>query len=221
MLVIANFPETRRVERAKIRTRKFMNRSQQDLLPRIASGDSAAVSMCIEKYGNLVWTLARRSLSDRQAAEDAVQEVFLKLWEVAGRFNSQKASETTFVAMIARRKLIDIHRKRTLPVETEIEFDGFSGAEPDVAAESERRDEAAKAAELLHSLPRDQQTVIKMNVIDGLSHSKIAESTGLSLGTVKTNIRRGLLKLRKALFPEADLYRDDSWKMAASGEVNR
>jgi RNA polymerase sigma-70 factor (ECF subfamily) len=72
------------------------------------------------------------------------------------------------------------------------------------------KDEAAKAAELLNQLPSSQQQVIKLSIYDGLSHSKIAEAPGLSLGTVKTNIRRGMLKLRKSLFPEHELRVSES-----------
>lgn len=188
----------------KYRNQEVMTEQTQNLLPRVATGDSVAVSECLDRYGSLVWSLAKRSLGDRQAAEDAVQEIFLKLWEVADRFDSAIANETTFIAMIARRKLIDMNRKRKLPTQTSVEFDGFSGSEFDAAQQLEISDEAAKAAGLLQDLPKDQQQVIKLSVYDGLSHSKIAEATGLSLGTVKTHIRRGILKLREALFPEQD-----------------
>lgn len=176
----------------------------QNLLPRVANGEPAAVSECLDRYGNLVWSLARRSLHDRQAAEDAVQDIFFKLWEVADRFDPQIASESTFIAMIARRKLIDISRKRKLPTSSSIEFDSFRGHESDAAEQLEISDEAAKAATLLNKLPNDQQQVIKLSIFDGLSHSKIADETGLSLGTVKTHIRRGILKLRSALFSSQD-----------------
>ena len=80
---------------------------ESPVLPRVATGESAAVAECLNRYGNLVWSLARRSCPDVQAAEDAVQDIFLKLWTVADRFDPEIASESTFVAMIARRRLID------------------------------------------------------------------------------------------------------------------
>lgn len=188
--------------RERFEYREQADMTNLDLLPQVAQGAPAAVSQCLRRYGSLVWSLARRSIRDQQAAEDAVQEIFLKLWEVAGRFDSAIASETTFVAMIARRKLIDINRRRKLPVSVVEEFDAFESNDVDISEQAETLEEAAKAAVLLKELPKDQQKVIKLSVYDGLSHSKIADATGLSLGTVKTHIRRGFIRLRQLLFEE-------------------
>ena len=178
--------------------------TENPVLPRVAAGETAAVAECLSRYGNLVWSLARRSCSDVQAAEDAVQDIFLKLWTVAGRYDSAIGSESTFVAMIARRRLIDLSRKKSLKPTGAVELDYLAHSEMDVASRVEINDEAAKARVLLEELPTDQQQVIKLSVYDGLSHSRIAEATGLSLGTVKTHMRRGMLKLRKSLFPGDD-----------------
>lgn len=175
--------------------------TETPVLPRIADGEADAVAECLKRYGNLVWSLARRSSTDVQAAEDAVQDIFLKLWKVADRFDPEIASETTFVAMIARRRLIDLSRKKRLSPSAAVELDHLSQPEMDVSSRVEINEEAAKARLLLEKFPTDQQQVIKLSVYDGLSHSRIAETTGLSLGTVKTHMRRGMLKLRESLFP--------------------
>ena len=107
--------------------------------------------------------------------------------------------------MIARRRLIDISRKKSWPAQSEFEFEAVGSKEKSAPEQAELNDEAAKAAQLLDQLPADQQRVIRLSIYDGLTHSKIAEVTGLSLGTVKTHIRRGLLKLRKALYPASQL----------------
>lgn len=178
--------------------------SETPVLPNVALGEPTAVADCINRYGNLVWSLARRSCPDTQAAEDAVQDIFLKLWTVADRFDPEIASESTFVAMIARRRLIDLSRKKSWRPAPAVELDSFSNNEMDVASRSEINDEAAKARKLLDQLPNDQKQVIKLSVYDGLSHSRIAETTGLSLGTVKTHLRRGMMKLRSSLFLAED-----------------
>ncbi len=179
--------------------------SETPLLPRVAGGDSTAVAECLERYKNLVWSLARRSCPDVESAEDAVQDIFLKLWKISDRFDASIASETTFVAMIARRSLIDLSRKKSWKMTNTVELDSFSSVEMEAAQKAELKDEAAKAALLLDQLPEDQKQVIRLSVYDGLSHSRIAEATGLSLGTVKTHIRRGLTKLRQSLFPHDEV----------------
>ncbi len=173
--------------------------SEIPLLHRVAKGEPHAVAECLDRYKNLVWALARRSCPDSQAMEDAVQEIFLKLWTVAYRFDASIASETTFVAMIARRSLIDLSRKKSWATADPIEFDSFSTSEMGAAERAELNDEAAKASILLEQLPPDQQSVIQLSVFHGLSHAGIAKRTGLSLGTVKSNLRRGMLRLRSAL----------------------
>ena len=73
----------------------------------MAAGDPLAVQECLDAYGGLVWSLARRMFQSRDDAEDAVQEIFVDIWRNADRFDPAQASETTFIAMIARRRLID------------------------------------------------------------------------------------------------------------------
>lgn len=165
------------------------------LLARVAAGDRAAIRDVIEQYGGLIWSLARRF--DPADADDAVQEIFLDLWKSAGRYDPAVAAEVTFVAMIARRRLIDRRRSRSRhPAAESVEHwpavaDGASG--PDVSAE------AAQAARALEQLRPEQRQVLVLSTCQGLSHGEIASQTGMPLGTVKAHIRRGLLAIRAAL----------------------
>lgn len=173
------------------------------VLPRIAAGDNSAVDECLQRYGGLVWSLARRRFADVQLAEDAVQSIFLHLWKVAATFDENIASETTFIAMVARRRLIDYQRKHMCKKDfVQCEFDHLEMKTEDPSVRIEITEEAARAEKILNQLPADQQTVIRLSVFEGLSHSKIANQTGLKLGTVKTHIRRGLTKIRESLFKE-------------------
>ena len=173
------------------------------VLPRIAAGDTTAVDECLQRYSGLIWSLARRRCADVQLAEDAVQNIFLHLWKVAGTFDESIATETTFIAMVARRRLIDFQRKQMAKKNfVHCDFDHLEMDSIDPLVGLELNEEAARAKELLNQLPQDQQTVIRLSVFDGLSHSKIADRTGLKLGTVKTHIRRGLTKIRESLFKE-------------------
>lgn len=169
-------------------------------LERIAAGDRAAAREMIDRYGGLVWSLARRACPTTEEAEDAVQEVFAEVWKSAGRFNPRVASEPTFIAMIARRRLIDRRRRAARqPLLAPLEEASAAPDRPSTAPSLEWGEDAARAAEALLSLGEQEQRVIRLAIYQGLSHEQIAEATGLPLGTVKTHIRRGLIKVRRAL----------------------
>ncbi len=164
------------------------------LLGRVAAGDPTAVRECLARYGNLVWSIARRF--EAADAEDAVQEIFLDLWKSAARFDPQIASEAAFVTMISRRRLIDRRRSRgrrpaTDPM-TELPALEDRGSQPDVCAE------ASQARAALDQLRPEQRQVL-VATCHGLSHGEIAAQTGMPLGTVKAHARRGLMSIRAAL----------------------
>jgi RNA polymerase sigma factor (sigma-70 family) len=170
------------------------------ILPKVAAGDRDAVDECLDRYGGLVWSLARRQSANYADAEDAVQEIFVDIWRSAGRFDERVASEPTFVAMIARRRLIDRRRKRQRTVETATmspELDPPTAATGTAAVEF--REEAALARKQLESLRPDERKVIELAIDRGLTNSQIAETLEMPLGTVKTNARRGMTRLRELL----------------------
>lgn len=169
------------------------------ILQRIADGDQSAVDECLNTYGGLVWSLARRMLRNTEDAEDAVQEIFLDVWKNAERFDPDQASETTFVAMIARRRLID----RIRHVQRRISADSLEDvlAEPSVRSDTTMQTnvEAREAAKALDQIRPEQRQVLQMSIVHGLSHQEIADATGMPLGTVKTHARRGILQVREIL----------------------
>jgi RNA polymerase sigma-70 factor (ECF subfamily) len=173
---------------------------QESVLTRIAQGDPSAVEDCIERYGGLVWSLARRLSTSRADAEDGVQEVFVEIWKNADRYRGEIGSEATFIAMIARRRLIDRLRKnrRTLEQEPVAEQD-LSSSAPDPAAKLELAEEGSRAAECLERLRSVERQVLEMSIIEGLSQSLVAEAIGIPLGTVKTHARRGLIQMRDCM----------------------
>ncbi|WP_404308552.1 sigma-70 family RNA polymerase sigma factor [Neorhodopirellula lusitana] len=178
----------------------------ESVLTRIAEGDRSAVDDCLDRYGGLVWSLAKRWIGNADDAEDAVQEIFVELWQQAGRFDPAVAAETTFVAMIARRRLIDRRRKDSrAPAMEPISVDPV-----DVTAKCEleeslvRGEEAAQAQECLEKLTTTQQQVLKLSVHQGASHTLIAGKLSLPLGSVKSYARRGLLQLRDCMQRSAE-----------------
>ena len=173
--------------------------SRPDVLPRLGASEPGAAQECYERYSPLVRSLARNYTSDPTEAEDAVQEVFLTLWKNASKFDPSKSPESAFVNMIARRRLIDFYRhKQRRPQhagdETELE------TMPDRRAlDFETRTEARLASRHLKVLDSRQREALLMSTYLGMSHSEIAREMEKPLGTVKTYIRRGLMRVREAL----------------------
>lgn len=175
----------------------------EPVLPRVALGDAAAVDECLSRYGGLVWSLARRSAPSVSDAEEAVQDVFVELWRQASRFDASVAAEPTFVAMIARRKLIDrFRRRKSRPEIATAEQLAREPADPPEHCPVELADEAARAQQGLASLKPDERQFIQWSVCDGMSHAEVAERSGQPLGTVKSKIRRGLIRLREVVSPQ-------------------
>lgn len=171
----------------------------QAILHRIASGDRAAVQDCLNKYGGLVWSIARKLLRNADDAEDAVQEVFVDVWKNAARFDESQASETTFIAMLARRRIIDRIRYSARRISADSLDDVL--LEPFTRADKamQMSVEAQEAAEAMRKLRPEQQQVLKLSIIQGMSHQEIADATGMPIGTVKTHARRGLMQVRENL----------------------
>lgn len=171
----------------------------QAILQRIASGDGNAVQDCVDTYGGLVWSIARKMLRNSEDAEDAVQEIFVDIWKNAERFDETKSSETTFVAMIARRRIIDRIRYSTRRISADslddVLLEPFTRADKDIQISIE----AKQAAEAMRELRPEQQQVLRLSIIQGMSHQEIADATGMPLGTVKTHARRGILHVRESL----------------------
>lgn len=172
---------------------------EEPVLKRIARGEQHAVSDCIDEFGNLVWALARRLSRTRADAEDAVQEIFIDLWRSAGRYDPAQGSEKVFITTIARRRLIDrLRRSAQEPArESTDSLDTVGWAEP--GTHGEICVEAERAARAVARLRPEQQTVLELGILQGLSHSEIAAKTGMALGTVKTNMRRGLIEVRELM----------------------
>ena len=171
--------------------------STEPLLVRIARGEAAAVEQLLERYRPFVWSLVRNRVP-HDAAEDVVQEVFIHLWKSADRFDPDIASERSFVAMIARRRLTDRLRGESAGFGSEPLLDEPPGGESDELERVEIEDEATWAEQAVNRLRPEEQQVLRMSV-SGLTHREIAARTSTPLGTVKSHARRGLERVRRLL----------------------
>lgn len=169
------------------------------ILQRVAAGDGQAIQNCIDAYGGLLWSMARRRGLSAEDAEDVVQEVFIDLWKSAGRFDPAQASEKVFVAMVARRRLIDRLRREQRRPPTQalgLADEDYPGRDFE---DLENAVEASLASKALAQLNPKERNVLLLSTYHGLSHGQISEHTGLPLGTVKTYIRRGLIRVKELL----------------------
>lgn len=153
---------------------------------------------CIDRHGGLVWGIVRRSLKDLTAAEDLVQEIFTEIWKKAGAYDPTVASETTFIALVARRRTIDFLRRQGRqpnfePLENAWAIPESTQPSPALNCDTE----AVKSS--VATLPDETRQLFHMFFESGYTHPEIAEKTGLPLGTVKTRLRRGLITLREKL----------------------
>jgi RNA polymerase sigma factor (sigma-70 family) len=169
----------------------------ESILDRVARGDQKAVRECIDEFGGLVWAIARRMTRSRADAEDAVQEIFVDVWRSAARFDAQQGTEKVFITTIARRRLIDRIRRSRMNafMDSEEVLEDLRFAEPGNGGEI--RAEAEQAAKVVARLRPDQRKVLRMGLLEGMTHSEIASATGMPLGTVKTQMRRGLIQVRQ------------------------
>ena len=183
-----------------------MSTVEASLLARASGGEDAAVRECLSRFGPIVWGLARRMSPTRADAEDAVQEIFLDLWEHGGRYDALRGSEEAFVAVVARRRLIDRRRKvQRRPVTDSLDaVPGDREVRPEESHDGgiETSAEAAMAARAMNGLRPEQREVLRLSVAEGLTHEEIAEHTGMPVGTVKAHARRGLIRIRKLLLGE-------------------
>lgn len=153
----------------------------------------------MKKYGGLVWSLARRMLRNSDDAEDAVQEIFLDVWKNAAKFDESQSSETTFIAMIARRRLIDRIRFSSRRISADALDEVLTEPVDRADRKMQTSLEANDAVKALNTLRPEQRQVLQLSIVQGLSHQEIANQTGMPLGTVKTHARRGILQAREFL----------------------
>jgi RNA polymerase sigma factor (sigma-70 family) len=172
----------------------------EPVLTRIAAGDLTAVDECVNRYGGLVWSLARRWFKNSADAEDLTQEIFVDVWQSAKRFDPEVASEVVFITMIARRRMIDRLRRSSVKLDqVSVEASAIEVEAMPAHDRVELADEAAKAARCFEKLSKEQQKILQMSVHQGASHSLIVQALGMPLGTVKSFARRGLLQLRDCM----------------------
>jgi RNA polymerase sigma-70 factor, ECF subfamily len=178
--------------------------ADSELIRAIAGGSSDALSRLYDRHAAVVYGLARRIVARLEDAEEVVQDVFSQVWREAARYERGRATVAGWLVMLTRTRAIDrVRARRARP-------DQQSAVDPDVAPPpvSTSRDpeqatiasdDARQVTKALGALPSEQRALVDLAYYQGLTHSEIAEQTGVPLGTVKTRLRSAMATLREAL----------------------
>jgi len=169
-------------------------------LREIAAGRESALASLYDESSALVYTLALRILGNSADAEEVTLDVYNQVWREARKFDPRRASATTWLVMMARSRAIDRLRSAAARRNREEPFaEGFEIPAPGLRPDQMEARRLVAAA--LAELPAEQRVPIELAYYSGLSQTELAETLGQPLGTVKTRIRLGMMRLRAALGP--------------------
>lgn len=169
------------------------------LMRRVAANEESAVAELYDRFGSLVFRMAYQSLPNRQEAEDAVQEVFVRLWKTAGRYDQTRSALVTWVMLITRRHLVDkLRRSRARLKATSLDQPQVPMTAARESANFMDQDERMKGLmKRIDALPELQRTVIMRAYLGGQTLRQIGDELNTPLGTVKSALSRALVRLRE------------------------
>jgi len=171
-----------------------------ELLEAIARKDETAIAELYDRYRVILFGLLIRILTSREEAEDVLQEVFLQVWRRAGDFDEKRGRPFTWLVTLARSRGID--RLRSLAAKERVALAGArepSEQVSDAVADAFASEQRTLVKTALAQLPEEQKRPLTLAYFEGLTQSEIAAKLGAPLGTVKTRMRTGLMKLREVL----------------------
>lgn len=170
-----------------------------ELLSRVALRDRAAFSLLYQTCSPKLFAVCLRILKDRTEAEEALQEVFIKVWQRADRFASEGSNAWGWLTAVARNHSIDLIRSRK-PVSDQIdEAYDLADPSPDPEREAEMNAEGRRIDRCMAALEPDRATAVRKAYVEGLSYQELADQFRVPLNTMRTWLRRSLIKLRECL----------------------
>jgi len=178
------------------------------LIAAVAAGDDAAMGRLYDRFAPLVQAVALRMLRERAAADELVEDVFVEIWRRAGQYEAARAGLATWIATITRSRGIDRIRARQRHGHVDLgdddRPDGALTAPPsDPAAAVVAGEDRERIARALRALGAEQREALELAYFQGLTQTEIAARLSRPLGTVKTHMRQGLIRLRDELRTES------------------
>jgi RNA polymerase sigma-70 factor, ECF subfamily len=180
--------------------------ADEDLISFVAQGDAEAFAVLYDRHSRAAYSLAYRMMGERQAAEDLVQDAFLRVWRSAASYRADRGSVRTWLLSIIHNRGIDqlrslASRRR---IQEKVEASAPKSQPSEAFSESWRNSQREQVREALGTLPPEQLKVLELAYFSGYTHVQIAELLDVPLGTVKGRMRLGLKKI-KAYFDSQDM----------------
>ena len=169
------------------------------LIQRVALRDRAALAELYPAVSSKLFSVCLRILRDRSDAEDALQEVFIKIWQRADRFAAAGTSPVGWLVAVARNQAIDRLRTRKPPGHSLDEAQTISDTGRDPETESILKGEGRRIDRCMQELEPDRALAVRSAYVEGLSYQELAERHDVPLNTMRTWLRRSLMKLRECL----------------------
>lgn len=171
---------------------------ERDVCERFRTGDERALEEIYRRWSPVIFSMALRLLGDRSDAEDVTQKAFVSAWTSRTSYDPAKGRISTWLVTIARRRIVDTLEARTRVRALQEELQRVATPDQLSTPEIDLSDRLLLADEI-DRLEPDARTVVRLAFYDDLTHDQIAERLHMPLGTVKSHIRRSLLRLRSRL----------------------
>jgi RNA polymerase sigma-70 factor (ECF subfamily) len=186
--------------------RRYLLLADEDLLSMVERRDPDAFAALYDRHSRAAYSLAYRMMGERQAAEDLVQDAFLKVWRSAGSYRAERGSVRTWILSILHNRGIDQLRAQASRLRTRerLEASAEKTQPSEAFSETLRSSQREQVREAMSTLPPEQLKILELAYFSGYTHTEIAELLGLPLGTVKGRMRLGLKKI-KEYFESRDL----------------
>jgi RNA polymerase sigma-70 factor (ECF subfamily) len=178
--------------------RQYVLLADEDLISLVGGSDAEAFATLYDRHGRAAYSLSYRMMGEKQAAEDLVQDAFLKVWRGAASYRTERGSVRTWILSIVHNRGIDqlrslASRRRT---QNKVEASAPTSQPSEAFAQTWRNSQREQVREALGTLPEEQLKILELAYFSGYTHVEISEMLDLPLGTVKGRMRLGLKKIR-------------------------